>query len=119
MIVESEIVDHLAQEIAAAQKRFDERHPEVRPGQRQRYPGQARSTTDVGNPLVGIEQLRDRRTIQKVAVPQPVHFAGSEQPPLDTGAGQDFRVPLGAAQPSIRRGPRPHRGAADTSTCFT
>jgi hypothetical protein len=61
--LETEIVDHLAQEIAAAKKWFDEREPKVRPGQRQRYPGQAGSTTYVGNTLVGIEQFRDRRTI--------------------------------------------------------
>src|SRR6185369_18025004 len=101
---ESEIVNHLAQELAAAEKWFDERQPQVGAGQRQRYPGQARSTTDVRNPLVNIKKLRDRGTIQYVAVPQPVHFSGTEQPPFDTRAGQDFRVPLRAAQPRSEEG---------------
>ena len=53
---------------------------------------------------LGIQKFRDRRTIQYVAVPQPVHFAGTEQPPFDTRAGQDFRVPLGAIQPRSEEG---------------
>jgi hypothetical protein len=61
--LETEIVDHLAQEIAAAKKWFDEREPKVRPGQRQRYPGQARSTTYVGNPFVCAQQFLDRSAI--------------------------------------------------------
>ena len=41
----------------------------------------------------------DRSTIQYVAVPQPVDFAGSDQPAFDAGAGQDFRVPMGVLHP--------------------
>jgi hypothetical protein len=97
--LETKIVDHLAQEFAAPKEWFDEGQPKVRPGQRQRYPGQPRSTTDVGNPLVSSEQFLDRGTIQYVAVPQPVHFPGPEQTPFDTGAGQDFRVPPSVLHP--------------------
>jgi hypothetical protein len=53
--LETEIVDHLAQKLAAAKEWFDERQPKVGPGQRQRYPGQASSTTYVGDPVVVIE----------------------------------------------------------------
>jgi len=53
--IETQIVDHLAQEFTAAKEWFDEGQPKVRPGQRQRYPGQARSTTYVGNPFVSTE----------------------------------------------------------------
>jgi hypothetical protein len=102
--LETEIVDHLTQELTTAKEWFDERQPKVRPGQRQRYPGQARSTTDVGDPLVGIEQLGDRGTIQYVAVPQPVHLARSDQPPFHAGAGQDLRVPLRAVNRGSEEG---------------
>jgi hypothetical protein len=61
--LEIEIVDHLAQKLAAAKEWFDERQPKVGPGQRQRYPGQARSTTYVSDAVVGIEQFRNRRAI--------------------------------------------------------
>jgi hypothetical protein len=61
--LQAEIVDHLAQEITAPKKWFDEREPKVRPGQRQRYPGQARSTTYVGNPFVCAQQFLDRSAI--------------------------------------------------------
>jgi hypothetical protein len=61
--LEIEIVNHLAQELAAPKKWFDEREPEVGPGQCQRYPGQPRSTTDVGNLVPGIEQFRHGGTI--------------------------------------------------------
>jgi hypothetical protein len=67
--LETEIVDHLAQELAAAKEWFDERQPKVGPGQRQRYPGQAGSTTDVGDPLIGIEEFGDRGAIQYVPAP--------------------------------------------------
>ena len=53
--IETQIVDHLAQEFTAPKEWFDEGQPKVRPGQRQRYPGQARSTTDVGNPFASTE----------------------------------------------------------------
>ena len=76
--LDTEFVDHLAQEVAAAKQWFDERHAKVRPGQRQRYPGQAGTTTDVGDPLAGTEQFRDRGTVEDMAVPQPVHFSGPE-----------------------------------------
>jgi hypothetical protein len=97
--LEAEIVDHLAQELAAAKEWFDERQLKVGPGQRQRYPGQARSTTNVGDPLVATQQFRDCGAIQYVAVPYPVHLAGPEQAAFHPGAGQDFRVPLSAIHP--------------------
>ena len=96
--VEAEIVDHLAQKLAAAKQWFDQRHSKVRPRQRQRYPGQAGSTTDVGDPLAGFEEFGDRRAIQYVAIPQPVHLSWSEQAPLDARARQDLCVPLSAIQ---------------------
>jgi hypothetical protein len=102
--LETEIVDHLAQELAAAKEWFDERQPKVGPGQRQRYPGQARSTTDVGDALVFIQQFRDRGAIQYVTVPDPVHLAGPEQAAFHAGAGQDFRVPPGAIHPGSEEG---------------
>jgi hypothetical protein len=67
--LDPEILDHLAQKLAAAKEWFDERQPKVGPSQRQRYPGQARSTTDVRNPLARFQQFGDRRTIQYVAIP--------------------------------------------------
>jgi hypothetical protein len=76
--LEIEVAYHFAQKIAAAEKWFDERQPEVGPGQRQRYPGQARSTTDVGNLVAGIEQLGHGSTIQYVPIPYSVHFPGTK-----------------------------------------
>jgi hypothetical protein len=104
--LEAEIVDDLAQELAATKEWFDERQPKVRPGQRQRYPGQARSTTDVGNPLAGTQQFLDRGTIQYVAVPQPVHFAGPKQPPFHTCARQNLGVPPSVIRPGSEEGLR-------------
>ena len=62
--VDAELFDHLAQKLATAEQWFDECQPEVRPGQRQRYPGQPRSTTDVGYALSVVEQFGHRGTIQ-------------------------------------------------------
>ena len=59
--VDPEFVDDLAEEVAAAQQRFDQRHPQVRAGERQRYPGQAGATTDVGDPLAGFQAVPRRR----------------------------------------------------------
>jgi hypothetical protein len=113
-----EVVDHLAQELAAAKKWFDEREPKVRPGQRQRYPGQAGSTTDVRDPSVGIQEFRNRRTIQYVAIPHAIHFTWPEQPALHTGAGQNLGVALG----SVHRGSEEGLGCSRRRghlSCFT
>jgi hypothetical protein len=92
--LDTEGVDDLAQKLAAAMEWFDERQPKVRPGQRQRYPGQAGPTTDVRNPFASFQQFRDRGAIQYVAIPQSVDFAWSQQAPLDSRARQNFGVPL-------------------------
>ncbi len=57
--LDTQFIDDLAQEVAAAQKRFDERHLDVRSRQRQRYPGQTCATADVRDPFTGAEQFRD------------------------------------------------------------
>ena len=93
--------------------------PKVRPGQRQRYPGQARSTTDVGDTLSVVEQFGHRGTIQQVAVPQPVDFPRAEQSPLDAGAGQDLRVLLGALQPRSEQDVGGLAALPTPPTCFT
>jgi hypothetical protein len=67
--LKSEIVDHFAQEVAAAKKWFDERQPKVGSGQCQRYPGQTGSTTYVGDLLTRSQQLSHRSTIQYVPIP--------------------------------------------------
>ena len=57
------------------------------------------------------QQFRDRGAIQYVAVPQPVHLAGSEQAPRSTpGARPGFPRTAERDPSSIRRGPRRPRG---------
>ena len=80
--VDLQFFDDLAEELAAPQQGFDEGHAKIRAGQCQRYPGQARATTDVGHTRGRLQQFRDRDTVQEVAVPDPVHFTRTDQTAL-------------------------------------
>jgi hypothetical protein len=107
--INTEFVDHLAQKLAATQEWFDECQPKVRPGQRQRYPGQPRSTTDVGHSLIWLEELGHRGAIKEVPVPQSVDFAGTYQSPFDASPREDLGVPLSEIRTRSEEGVHPLR----------
>ena len=62
-------------------------------------PRKARAATDVRHPLPRLQQLGDRGAVQKMAVPQPLDFAGSDESPLDSHVRQQPRVALGDTDP--------------------
>ena len=82
-LVESEVVDHLVEERRAAQQRLDQRHVEVRPGDRPHQARQAGARPDVGDRRTDRNPRHHHRAVQDVAVPEPRHFTRTDQPALD------------------------------------
>ena len=110
----------LAKKVAAAEQRFDQHHAHVRPRQRQRYPGQPGTTTDVGDPLAAGRGVPPTTALLRIwRSHSRSHLAGSEQSPLDPGAGEDLARtdrPAAIASPKIASAAA---GGGGTSACFT
>ena len=124
-----EFVNDLTEKLAAAQQRFQQDHPEIWPGDRQRHAGQSRAAADIDDlRFAGSRSSRDRRGVQQVPVPQPVDFPRPEQAALHSGGRQQLRVPLSQVETRPEDLPRRPSGSAvgrsglpapDGSTCFT
>src|SRR5690349_1621026 len=77
--------------------------------QGQRDTREAGAAADVGDALIGSQELSESRAVENVSIPEPVHFPRTDQTPLDTGTGKNRRVPFGGLQTlseDLRRGVR-------------
>ncbi len=110
-------VDDLVQEARTPQQRLDQRHRQVRPGDRQRQARAAPrpSPTSTTRGPVG-DHLAEDRAVQQVPVPQARRLARSDQPAQHPVGRQQVGVPLGHRQPVGRRTPAAPRGC---DGCFT
>jgi hypothetical protein len=78
-VVEAELVDDLVEERRTPEQRLDERHVEVRPGDRDDESGQAGARPDVADAGTLGDRLGQDGGVEDVPVPQPGSLAGADQ----------------------------------------
>ncbi len=103
--IEPQLIDHLAQELAATQQRLDQRDMHIGARQSHGDSREAGATADIADALIGSQELSESGAIENVSIPEPVHFPRTDQTPLDTGTGQNRRVPLRRSPDDLRRPP--------------
>ncbi|GAA3052871.1 hypothetical protein GCM10010464_16780 [Pseudonocardia yunnanensis] len=74
---------------------FNEDDAEIRPGQRQRYPGKPRSRTHIHKTRAIRHKFRDEGAVQNVPIPDARGFSRPDQTSLHTGRDEVFGEPLG------------------------
>ena len=116
LVLETELLDDLVEEARPAQQRLDQRHPQVRPGDRQHHAGQAGARADVGHARRLRHQLGQHRAVEEVPLPQPGSLARADQAPDHALGREQLGVPLGERQPADSEHP-PRLGGH--GGCFT
>ncbi len=87
-------------------QRLHQRHPHIRPRNRQRNPRQPRPRPHIHHRLTGPHQLTQHRTIEHMPHPQPRHLPRTDQPPHHTIRRQRRVIRLRQPHPITEHPPR-------------
>ncbi|OHV38305.1 hypothetical protein CC117_15235 [Parafrankia colletiae] len=126
LFVQAKLCHNFAEKPAPSVHRFEQGHPQVRPGERQGDTRQTRATADVHHlgrapgGAGGIRRCRgdglgEHRAVEEMALPQPARLTGTDQATFDAGSRQQLRVPDRKRQARTEDGGRGRRNRPDST----